>query len=178
MEMKEKEDLRIRKTKATLLSSLSVLLKKKTFDKITITDICKQAKINRSTFYEHYNEKEDLLKDLIKEATKDLETHLVLTKEYSSQKENYLKLMELVCVYLEENHDLLLAFPNLEDVFLQIEKIVEEKYFEILERNSKGDNREIASFYVGGAIRLIQGKNNYSYKEVLIDLKKFISDLN
>jgi len=82
MEMKEKEDLRIRKTKATLLSSLSVLLKKKTFDKITITDICKQAKINRSTFYEHYNEKEDLLKDLIKEATKDLETHLVLTKEY------------------------------------------------------------------------------------------------
>ncbi len=179
--MKEKEDLRIRKTRATLLKSLEYILKNKSFEKITITDICKQAKINRSTFYEHYIEKEDLLKDLIKESIKDLENHLVLSKETTSVKENYLKIMQLVCTYLEENNTLLASFPNLEDVYKEIERIVEKKYYEILERNDpklKISNKEIATFYVAGGIQLIKENELDHLKEVLTELKKLVPDLN
>ena len=177
--MKEKEDLRIRKTKANLSKSLSVILKKKAWEKITITDICKQAKINRSTFYEHYTEKEDLLKDLIKDSTKDLENHLILNKESSSMKENYLKIMELVCTYLEENNSLFSSFPNTKDIYLEIEKIVEQKYLEIIERNcpkTKVSHQAFAAFYVAGGIHLIQENNTSSSKEILSDLKKLISE--
>lgn len=45
------------------------------FDAVTITDICKRADINRSTFYLHYEDKYDLLRKLIiEELSNDSET--------------------------------------------------------------------------------------------------------
>ena len=37
----------------------------KTFEKIKVSDICKKALINISTFYSHYNDKYELLVDFI-----------------------------------------------------------------------------------------------------------------
>ena len=37
----------------------------KTFEEIKVSDICKKALINRSTFYSHYNDKYELLVDFI-----------------------------------------------------------------------------------------------------------------
>ena len=48
--MREKEDLRIRKTKATLYKSYIELISSKNKEQIKISDICKKANINRSTF--------------------------------------------------------------------------------------------------------------------------------
>ena len=39
--------------------------KDKTFEEIKVSDICKKALINRSTFYSHYNDKYELLVDFI-----------------------------------------------------------------------------------------------------------------
>lgn len=47
-------DLRVVKTKKLLTKILVELLQKKTFDEITVVEICKLASINRSTFYAHY----------------------------------------------------------------------------------------------------------------------------
>lgn len=55
------EDKRVTKTKNKVLTVTINLLQKKTFSKITITKICQQAKINRSTFYHHFQDKRDLL---------------------------------------------------------------------------------------------------------------------
>lgn len=41
--------------------ALLFLLEKKAFEYITIKDICKEAKVNRSTFYLHYESLNDLL---------------------------------------------------------------------------------------------------------------------
>ena len=179
--MQEKEDLRIRKTKATLLNGLSNLLKTKSFVKITITDICKQAKINRSTFYEHYNEKEDLLKDLIIEATRDLENHLEVSKEITSKKEIFLQIMEFVCNYLEENSTLFSSFPHVDDIFLQIEAMVEKKYCDIIQKNCKDKmllKDDIAAFYISGGIHLLQRQEHYQAKEFIPKLKKIMTDLD
>ena len=63
--MTKKEDLRIRKTKASLYKSLLQLMEEKTFEDIKITDICKLSLINRSTFYDHFNDKYELLMGLM-----------------------------------------------------------------------------------------------------------------
>lgn len=42
-------------------NALSVLLTKKDFDHIFVKDICKESRINRSTFYDHYQDINDLL---------------------------------------------------------------------------------------------------------------------
>ena len=43
--------------------ALLSLLEKKPFEYITISEICKKAEINRSTFYLHYENTSDLLKE-------------------------------------------------------------------------------------------------------------------
>ncbi|GAA0711902.1 TetR/AcrR family transcriptional regulator [Paraclostridium ghonii] len=54
-------DRRILKTRSVIKESLTVLMKEKPFDKITIKDITEKANINRATFYLHYMDKYDLL---------------------------------------------------------------------------------------------------------------------
>ena len=47
-------------------------MNKKTFKNITISEIVELADLNRGTFYKHYQDKEDLLNDLIQDVLSDL----------------------------------------------------------------------------------------------------------
>lgn len=60
-----KGDRRIQRTKALLFEALLDLLIEKGYEAITIQDLIDRANIGRSTFYFHYVDKEDLLKDNI-----------------------------------------------------------------------------------------------------------------
>lgn len=53
-------DRRIVRTRATLQHVLNSLIMKKTYESITIKDICNAANVSRSTFYAHYTSKDDL----------------------------------------------------------------------------------------------------------------------
>lgn len=46
------------------------LLNKKEYEYISIKEICSQAGVNRSTFYLHYETKDDLLKECVEETNK------------------------------------------------------------------------------------------------------------
>lgn len=48
-------------TKEAIAQSFKKLMEKKSFDKITISDISSEAKINRQTFYYHFQDKYELL---------------------------------------------------------------------------------------------------------------------
>ena len=53
-------------TAITMDEALIDLLSKKDYEYISIKDICAKAGVNRSTFYLHYETKDDLLKETIK----------------------------------------------------------------------------------------------------------------
>lgn len=53
--MRNTKDIRVIRTQTALLEALETLIQKKKLSTITITDLCSQAKINRNTFYYHYN---------------------------------------------------------------------------------------------------------------------------
>lgn len=72
----KKEDLRIRKTKHSIKESFIDLVKKKGYKKVSVTDIVKEANINRNTFYLHYEDKEDLIKKLILENTNKIKNKI------------------------------------------------------------------------------------------------------
>ncbi|MGK7379722.1 TetR-like C-terminal domain-containing protein [Planococcus sp. 1R117A] len=67
-----RSDLRVIKTKQALEEALLILLQEKALKSISITEICRLAKINRGTFYLHYGQIEDLFEDYYKEIMKDL----------------------------------------------------------------------------------------------------------
>lgn len=67
-----KNDLRVIKTKKALHQALIELISEKSFEAISITDICKKAQVNRGTFYGHYVQKEDLFNEVMEEIMNDL----------------------------------------------------------------------------------------------------------
>ena len=70
--MSKKEDLRIVKTKASLYRGLMTLMKNKTFENIKVSEICSASLINRSTFYDHFNDKFELLQSMLSDMKEEL----------------------------------------------------------------------------------------------------------
>ena len=60
----EKENQRVAISKRLLKEALLRLLKEKDIGKISITELCREAGINRATFYRHYHIPQDVLVDI------------------------------------------------------------------------------------------------------------------
>lgn len=57
-------DARVRYTRMVIEQSFLELLKEKPVSKITVTQLCEKAQINRATFYKHYLDVADLLEKM------------------------------------------------------------------------------------------------------------------
>ncbi len=64
------------KTEVKIKSAFTTLVKNKGFDAMTVSDLAREADINRGTFYMHYIDKFDLRDQLIDDAIADLTTML------------------------------------------------------------------------------------------------------
>lgn len=73
-----KSDRRVRYTKFVLRQALLELMKTTGIDKITVTDICRVADINRGTFYAHYSDPKDLLHQIQDEFYNEMQDSLKL----------------------------------------------------------------------------------------------------
>ena len=60
----ENLDNRVRYTKMILQQALLKILQRKHIDKVTIKELCEEAKVNRGTFYLHYATPNDLLMEI------------------------------------------------------------------------------------------------------------------
>lgn len=101
--MNKKEDLRIIKTKKNLYEGLLKIMEYKSFEEIKVSEICKISLTNRSTFYDHFNDKYELLSSLIKDLEKELVQKLEENNNITTAKEYYMKMIELLFDHISEN---------------------------------------------------------------------------
>ena len=59
-----KIDRRIERTKSTLIATFQELVSEKGYSKVKVKDIVEEANYNRTTFYVHYDGKEQLAKEM------------------------------------------------------------------------------------------------------------------
>jgi AcrR family transcriptional regulator len=57
-----RQDLRVRRTRKLIWDALLALLDRKSFEAISVQEICDRAMVHRTTFYQHYEDKYDLLR--------------------------------------------------------------------------------------------------------------------
>ena len=62
--MANKVDVRIVKSKESLMSAMIGLLGKKKLEDLTISEICQEADVNRNTFYSHYSSVRELFDEM------------------------------------------------------------------------------------------------------------------
>ena len=72
------ENQRIRISKTMLKDALIDILRDKSIEKVTITELCAKAQVNRTTFYKYYGSQYDLLMDIEADLFHELERVLLL----------------------------------------------------------------------------------------------------
>lgn len=156
-----KEDARIVRTKRDLANALEELLKEKSIDDISIKDITDKALISKNTFYNNFNDKNELLvflferyeQSLIKEIKPILDKTFYATRIFS-----FKKVVELIVHFFYTTslpikeiiqHDSSKVLFYALDVFIQdIFKRLEKNYDKFI---TKKVNSEITGPFYGGA---------------------------
>ena len=94
-------------TKADLKGALTRLLREKDFEAISVSDIAREAGVNRGTFYLHYVDKFDMMDQLIDEILQNI---LILLKEGNPKnKEEAFPGIVKIFEYLKEDFDFIHA---------------------------------------------------------------------
>lgn len=183
-----KKDLRIIKTENSLRISLTKLLKEKTFEEIKVSDICVEALVNRSTFYAHYNDKYELLMDLIKELKNSILSK-VDSKNYKNDlKGYYLNLINALLDYIELENDIYkpIIINNRNSIVMDI--LLDEISKDVIEKFNNSNVKYkipvdiLTKFYLGALVSVcvsfLENPNKYSKKELVDYLSQLIPSFN
>lgn len=183
----KKKDLRIVKTRKALYRAFEELMKSKSFEQIKVSDICNEALINRSTFYDHYTDKYDLLEEYIN-SLKDSFTEEI-TKEDSIEKNTkkyYIEIIKLLLNHIEKKKDTYISI-----MINNRNSITTDILYDILNRavinqindeviSHKIPNEIVTRFYIGGVTNIcfewLMYGNKYSKEDIINYIDLLIPD--
>lgn len=156
-------DLRVIKTKKNIRDAFLELRKKHSLDEIKVNALCEKAMVNKTTFYNHYQD--------IYELSEELENEVV---------ENFLNNFQDIDMMLTDSHRFINgmhAVLESENAMLRI--VFKDKMDELIERMEKRiqnyygkENQMLISFLIGGSVHLMmKSKNkNEDVEQFLIDV--------
>lgn len=144
-------DLRVIKTKKSIRDAFVELRKKYSIDEIKVNTLCEKAMVNKTTFYNHYQDIYELSEELEKE---------VIDSFLNSFKDIDMMLTDTDC-FINGMHAALEA----ENGMLRI--VFRDKLDELIERIEKEihnyytkENQMLISFLIGGSVHLMMKTKN------------------
>lgn len=147
----EIKDIRVLKTIKNIDDTFLKLLKIKSFNDITIKDICDNAMISRSTFYSHYKDKHDLLEHLFEKVLCNFRAVGTNYFSYKSMDDKLDTAHELLA-YVYENADIFKTFLELNhqnlDLFNKLTDIIYNRCYNYLENTNRVDKYNLGNAYI------------------------------
>jgi AcrR family transcriptional regulator len=175
------EDRRVRRTKRILRQALVELIQEKEFQKITVTDVVKQADINRGTFYVYYRDVYDLLEKVENEMIEEF--RLIHIENLPSSEHKYSHrlipnlhpLLEQAVGFLEKNRTMVCALlrASTSDGFKgKMMHVIEDFRLSVL-HDTQEKEIFLTQFLAAGAVGVMSKwimEENRTSKEILIDM--------
>lgn len=156
-------DLRVIKTKKNIKDAFIELRKKYTIDEIKVNTLCEKAMVNKTTFYNHYQDIYELSEELEKEVLNNFLNSFNSIDMLLKDTECFINGMH---VALEAENGMLrvLFMDKLDELIEYIEKDIQKYY-------SK-DEQMLVSFLIGGTIHLMMKSKNRNE-----DVENFLVDV-
>ncbi|MGN0818103.1 MAG: TetR/AcrR family transcriptional regulator [Candidatus Coproplasma sp.] len=163
----KKQDARIVRTKRDLRNAFIELIGEKQFEKLTVTEICRKASINKMTFYKHYQDKYALLDDCIKSVAENVFLKCVPNEDFDKRlSENPVDfLVDLLSSVMNECYDkknviLSLSYGNNSSLRFVVSEYCNKLVCKLIVRMSntyklKYPAQVVSSFITGGFSNII-----------------------
>ncbi len=158
---REKEDRRIKITKRAIKESFVELMQEHPISKVSVKMICERADINRSTFYSHYSDQYDLLRQVQKEVVEGIKD-AIADRRFTVETEETIPILVRILEYARENTGLFKVLLSEEgDTSLQEEVmlIAQDKTFDEVRVRDRLDRRlamYLELFSITGCISIIK----------------------
>lgn len=110
--MEEKIDLRIQKTHRALLRALRELLSEKSFDDISVSELCDRAQTRRATFYKHFGDKTELLAYMIQQLQREYNARNQASFDSTDPGAGPVQIFRSLLDFLEENRGMVRTILN------------------------------------------------------------------
>lgn len=157
--MVRKENQRITLTRRLLQEGLLRLLSTNKLENISVTALCKEAGINRATFYNHYASPTALLNEM----EQQLVSQLKLITRTPNSIEDIADQMEQYCTKLKENAKLVEilvryhADRDLEEIITKLTEYYEKNRLDVNKTAMDPDTTHLVStFLYAGSYQLVQ----------------------
>lgn len=174
------ENQRVRLTKKLFKNSLIELLKESSIYTISVTELCKKAELNRSTFYKYYENIFDVMADIEYDVINEGGNCI---KEINGKNINdiYKSVNELL-LNIKENKDAYFVIINQENdsEFYKnmLEKVVDFFKYQtaMLNINIKENENYIYSYIISGSASVIKNWINLNCDKPSMEISKLICD--
>lgn len=146
-------DTRIQYTKSRFYEAIAELLKEKTIGAVTVKELCERAGINRGTFYLHYTEPMDVLRELEEKLKASVSFDLSLGRDVLTENLAILiKNRQLSAAVISRNGDPAFLRRASEDVITRSMPELRKRY------PGRGDGELVSTFkYIfAGCTALVQ----------------------
>ncbi|MCM1123855.1 MAG: TetR/AcrR family transcriptional regulator [Eubacterium sp.] len=124
-------DVRIVKTKNSIINAFLELRAKKEIEKITVKELCEKAMINKSTFYSHYTDIYDLSEYLEERTASEILANLEHPERIFTDPGEFNR--ELFCAYMSQENLIhtLFSGSRSNQLLYRIEKSLREVIFKM-----------------------------------------------
>lgn len=181
-------DLRVIRTKKLLCKAFKAILVKKSFEAITVNEICQEAMVHRTTFYKYFTDKYDLLRFCYGVTHDELMKNIALDKKDGQDVDSLIS-EKLVKTFIENKgiFENVVAAENAFCIGNMMNEVVSEAIHKsikdgLIKNKTMVPDELVSKFFAGGFLAVAKWycKNNkkVSVEELRAYIYKFIKEIN
>ena len=176
----DKAESKYKNTALLMDQALLILLEKKDLEFITIKEICSKAGVNRSTFYLHYENINDLFNETVDYLNQEFLSSFSLNMQFNKKPDDYVFIKkEFIIPYLEfvKKNKRVMKMIHSKPLVFNNEKIYEKMKKEIFipavekHRVAKDEQTYVIEFFTKGVVAIVskwlEGDCSYSVDSIM-----------